>query len=84
MIPVILIFYTAETAKQAFSAIILYPMKNGMTDASEGGARVEDVQSAQASATRGRIKRGIDSRAPIIATKVTRAHFNDVRRRIKG
>jgi len=84
MIPVVHIFYTNETAKQPFGALILYPMNNAMTDLSEGGASVNDVQSAQASAARGRMKRAIDRRAPIIATKVTRSHFNEIRRRIKG
>jgi len=84
MIPVIHIFFTGETIKQGFGALILYPMRNAMTDTTEGGAGVTDVRSAQAAAIRGRMNRGIDSRAPILAHKVTRAHLNDIRRQIKG
>jgi len=32
MIPVIHIFFTGETIKQGFGALILYPMRNAMTD----------------------------------------------------
>jgi hypothetical protein len=84
MIPVIHIFYSVETKTQGFGSLILYPMKNAMTDMTDGGADVTDVRSAQAVAVRGRIDRGIDSRSPMIAHKVTRAHLNNIRRHVKG